>query len=127
MLFVYFTLSGQTRRFVEKFDDCKNIELNIDSPYMEVDEPFILVCPTYERVVTDCAWDFLETGDNLKYCKGLVGGGNRNFDDLFCYTVKDLSVDFDLPVLLMMEFQGSQEDVDFLKRVINTIEGGGED
>ena len=119
MKIAYFSLTGQTRRFVKKIHevlpDVPSAEILADAPDMEMGEPFILIVPTYERNVTDPVWQFMNWAGNSSFCRGIMGGGNRNFAGLFIYTAKDLSADFDVPVLYGFEFNGTHEDVDFVK------------
>ena len=123
---VYFSQTGQTRKFVQKIESYKNLEITINAYEIEVDEPFILVMPSYEAnvhpIVIDTAADFLETAQNLSYCKGLVGGGNRNFAELFCITAKTLAKEYDLPLLHMFEFQGTPLDVNKLTKELHKID-----
>lgn len=116
---VFYSQTRQTRKFVNKVTEYEKIELTVDNWEINVGEPFILVMPSYESnvfpVVIDTACDFLETGDNLANCIGLFGGGNRNFAELFCITAKELSKEYNIPVLHMFEFQGNQLDVEKLK------------
>ncbi|MBD3949796.1 class Ib ribonucleoside-diphosphate reductase assembly flavoprotein NrdI [Tuanshanicoccus lijuaniae] len=120
MLMVYLSLTGQTRRFIKKFD-WPAIELFADTPMLEVTEPYIIVAPTYEREVTDLLWEFVETGNNRHYLQGVAGGGNVNFNTLYCFTAKDLSRDFNVPILHLFEFQGNANDVKKLKEEVEKL------
>lgn len=123
---VYFSQTGQTKKFVEKISNKELVEITTDDFEIEVTEPFILVMPSYETnvhpIVIDTAADFLETTDNITYCKGLFGGGNRNFADLFCITAKTLSKEYNLPLLHQFEFQGSPFDVKKIEEELLNIE-----
>ena len=121
MEIVYITLTGQTRKFVNKLD-MERIELSPIDPFIEINEPFIIVAPTYEKEATEILWEFLDTGENKRYFQGVAGGGNRNFNELFVFTAKDLARDYDVPLLHAFEFQGSPKDVKALKDKINMIE-----
>lgn len=121
MKIVYITLTGQTRKFVNKLD-METIELSPIDPFIEINEPFIIVAPTYEKEATEILWEFLDTGENKRYFQGVAGGGNRNFNELFVFTAKDLAHDYDVPLLHAFEFQGSPRDVKALKDKINKIE-----
>lgn len=61
MKIVYITLTGQTRKFVNKLD-METIELSLIDPFIEINEPFIIVAPTYEKEATEILWEFLDTG-----------------------------------------------------------------
>lgn len=123
---VYFSQTGQTKKFVDKISNTEIIEITTKDFEEEVTEPFILIMPSYETnvhpIVIDTAADFLETADNINYCKGLFGGGNRNFADLFCITAKTLSKEYGLPLLHEFEFQGSPLDVKKLEEELLNIE-----
>ena len=115
------SIVGNTRRFVSKFD-YPNLEITESNCFTEVDQEFIMVVPSYEIEVTDIMNDFIETGHNLDYCQGVIGGGNRNFNDLFCFTAKDLALDYDIPLLHEIEFMGSENDVTKVKEIVNNLE-----
>lgn len=121
MLIVYMSIVGNTRKFVNKLD-LPALEINEINCFTEVDQDYLMIVPTYEIEVTDIMNDFLETGDNLSHCRGIIGGGNRNFNDLFCFTAHDLALDYDLEVLHEFEFMGSHHDVEKVKEIVNQIE-----
>lgn len=120
-MIVFMSLIGNTRKYVHKVE-AKNLEITIENSLEAiVEEPFILVAPTYAEETTDILWDFLENEINRSFCKGIFGAGNRNFAELFCYTAKNLSKEFNLPLLHLFEFQGSPQDVDQLKKELEKI------
>lgn len=115
------TLTGNTKRFINKLDveDGKVLELHDGTVDTEIDEDYILVVPTYETEVTYIVNEFLDySEDNVKHCKGIIGAGNINFDSLFCFTAKDLSLEYDVPVLRMIEFTGTKQDVEYTNKII---------
>lgn len=120
MKIVYFSLTGQTRKFVQKLD-MDLLELNPTNPFVSINEPFVIVAPTYEKEATEILNDFIETADNKQYFKGVAGGGNLNFGQLFVFTAKDLAKDYDVPLLHTFEFQGNDEDVKKLKKAVNDL------
>ena len=123
---VFFSQTGQTRRFVQKIQRVQKIEMSADSFDIDMDDFYILVMPSYEAdiypVVIDTAADFLERGDNLHYCKGLFGSGNRNFAELFGITARTLAEEYDLPLLHTFEFQGSPSDVKKMEEELSNID-----
>lgn len=120
MKVVYFSMTGQTRKFVEKLD-MDLLELTPTNPYLTIEEPFIVVVPTYEKEATELVNDFIETGDNLNHFKGVAGGGNLNFGNLFVFTAKDLAHDYQVPLLHAFEFQGNDTDVIKLKKAVKEL------
>lgn len=121
MLLVYMSLSGQTRKFVKK-TGLDSLEINFTNPFQTVNEDYLIVVPTYDIQVTEIMNDFLEHGDNLKRCKGVLGGGNRNFAELYCFTAKDISEKYDIPLIHMFEFQGSKNDLQKLREEVDKLE-----
>ncbi|MFL2099625.1 ribonucleotide reductase stimulatory protein [Desemzia sp. FAM 23991] len=120
MKIVFISLTGQTRKFVQKLD-MDLLELTPTNPFISINEPFVIVTPTYEKEATEILNDFLETADNKQYFKGIAGGGNLNFAQLFVFTAKDLAAEYDVPLLHTFEFQGNDEDVKKLKKAVNDL------
>ncbi|MGY3766139.1 class Ib ribonucleoside-diphosphate reductase assembly flavoprotein NrdI [Vagococcus vulneris] len=121
MKLVFFSLTGQTRRFIDKLD-LPAYEIDTSNPFYQINEPYILVVPTYDVEVTEVVNDFIEFQDNKAYLKGVAGGGNRNFADLFVYTAKDISRDYHVPLLFSFEFSGTDADVKKFKKVVSDFE-----
>ena len=121
MKIIYMSVIGNTRRFVEKLE-MDSLELSEVNAFSEIDENFIMIAPTYAIEMTDILNDFLETGDNLSYCQGVIGAGNRNFSELYCFTAEDIALDYDVPLLYRFEFQGSDNDVKKVKEIVTEIE-----
>lgn len=121
MKIVYFTVTGQTRRFIKKLD-LAAYEIEPADPFFEINEPFILVVPTYDQEITEVVNDFLEYKSNREQLKGVAGGGNLNFAELFVYTAKDIARDYNVPMLFSFEFSGTNEDVKSFKKVVNELE-----
>ncbi len=121
MKVVYFSASKQTERFVKKLKATSTYRIEEEQDYPTMDQDFLLIVPTYQAEMTDCIWEFMETGQNASRCVGVCGGGNRNFGSLFCYTAEDLCEDFHLPLIHKFEFQGSPSDVEKVKEFISHV------
>lgn len=121
MKLVYFTVTGQTRRFINKLG-LPAYEIEPANPFFEINEPFVLVVPTYDLEITEVVNDFLDYKNNRDNLKGVAGGGNRNFAELFVYTAKDIARDYHVPMLFAFEFSGTNEDVESFKKVVNQLE-----
>lgn len=98
------------------------LELNPANPFIEINQPFIIVTPTYDGEVKEWLEDFLETGQNRQFARGVAGGGNLNFGQLFISTAKTLSREYGIPLLHQFEFQGTDEDVRILKKAVNNLD-----
>lgn len=120
-MIVYWTLIGNTRKLVHKLE-VNSLELTWDNCLeLKLEEPFLLVTPTYAKESTDLVWDFLEDEQNRAFCRGIIGTGNRNFASLFCYTARDLSEEYGVPLVHSVEFQGSSYDVKRIKEELERI------
>ena len=82
MKLAYFSVTGQTRRFVSK-TNLPNVEISPDDD-IEMNEPFLLITPSYAEEsptvsksidVMDPVFDFMAYNDNYKHCLGIIGTG----------------------------------------------------
>ncbi|MDO4701897.1 MAG: class Ib ribonucleoside-diphosphate reductase assembly flavoprotein NrdI [Erysipelotrichaceae bacterium] len=120
MKVVYMSLTGQTRKFIKKLQ-ADAIEISRLSEKFEIGEPYIMIVPTYDYQVTCIMDQFVDFGNNIQYLRGVCGSGNRNFNDLFCFSAKDLAKKYHVPLLHCFEFHGSDYDVDRIKDEVNKI------
>ena len=120
MKVVYMSMTGQTRRFINKLE-MDSLEITPDNAFQEISEPYIVIVPTYDIEVTEIINDFIETGNNHYHLRGVAGSGNLNFNDYFCFTAKDLANDYHVPLLHCFEFQGTDQDVKILKEKVSEL------
>lgn len=118
---VYFSLTGQTRRFIKKVD-LPAYEITTETSLHEINEPYLLVVPTYEPDVLIVVDDFLKYKSNAQNIRGVAGGGNRNFADLFIYTAKNIAKEYQIPLVFAFEFNGTTEDVTNFRKVVMNFE-----
>lgn len=136
LYFVYISLSGNTASFVKRLSqhltglhEHLSIEL-IDvkdlvkegEAFFDVSGPFVAFLPTYleggngvdngdQEILTTPLGDFIAHNDNAKKCLGVVGSGNRNFNNQYCLTAKQYSQRFGFPVLDDFEMRGMPNDI----------------
>ena len=113
MKVVFLSLTGQTRRFVQKLE-LPIVEITPQNVFQTMDEPYIIVSPTYDMEV-------FETDGNQALLKGVAGSGNRNFNTSFCQTAKMISTTYDVPLLHCFEFHGTQKDVTIIKEKVSEL------
>lgn len=121
MLVVYISLTGNTRRFVEKLG-MDSLEVNQMNPYIEVSRDYVFILPTYSDTMTDIASDFINHKDNRKYIKGIIGGGEKNFGRNYVFSAKDLSRDEGVSLIFDFEKSGNSLDVENFKKEVQKIE-----
>lgn len=126
MKIVFFTVTGQTKRFIKKLgSNYEYFEIDAANPFFEVNDPFVLITPTYDKQITEPINDFLEYQNNSHYLKGIVGTGNRNFAELFIFTAKNLSYEYHVPLIYAFEFNGTPTDVSNFKKAVKELESKG--
>ena len=63
------------------------------------------------EILTNDLAAFIEYEENYKKCFGIVGSGNRNFNNQYCLTAKQYSQRFGFPLLDTFELRGLQNDI----------------
>jgi len=122
-LLVYFSsVSGNTARFIEKLGmPAARIPLHASEPALRVDEPFVLVTPTYgggqgrgeeKGAVPKQVIRFLNDEHNRSLLRGVISAGNTNFGEAFCLAGDIISRKCHVPHLYKLELFGTQDDVD---------------
>jgi len=120
---VYFSsISGNTHRFVEKLGlAAKRIPLYAKDEPLVVDEPFVLIVPTYgggpeTRAVPKQVIRFLNDERNRTLCRGVIAAGNTNFGEAFCIAGDIIARKLQVPYLYRFEVFGTPDDVNAVKR-----------
>lgn len=121
MQLAFYSITGQTRHFVEK-TGLPAYEISDADPYHAMKEPFVLVVPSYDDEMLEAVVDFLEYEGNYRQVVGVAGGGNRNFNDLFIHNAKDIARGLNVPVVFAFEFNGTSRDVTEFKKVVHQLE-----
>ncbi|GAA2007050.1 class Ib ribonucleoside-diphosphate reductase assembly flavoprotein NrdI [Microbacterium ulmi] len=122
-LLVYFSsVSGNTARFIEKLGmPALRIPLHSHEPRLVVEEPFVLVTPTYgggqgrgeeKGSVPKQVIRFLNDEANRSLIRGVISAGNTNFGEAFCLAGDIVSRKCRVPHLYRLELFGTPEDVD---------------
>lgn len=139
---VYISLSGNTESFVKRLTGFFQFQtdwlvevvhvkdlVKQDLPFYELDAPFVAFLPTYleggngvdngdVEILTNPLGDFIAYGDNTSKCLGIVGSGNRNFNNQYCLTAKQYAERFGFPLLDTFELRGLQNDIERVGRII---------
>lgn len=141
---IYISLSGNTDSFVKRLRDylllnTKIKEVNLlnvkelvknSIPFNEVSNNFVAFLPTYleggngidngdKEILTTPLREYIRYKDNYKKCLGIVGSGNKNFNNQYCLTAKQYSQEFGFPVLYNFELRGLDIDI---HKVVSIIE-----
>lgn len=115
---VYFSsASGNTHRFVEKLGrPASRIPLYAKDEPLVVDEPFVLIVPTYgggpeTRAVPKQVIRFLNDERNRRHLRGVIAAGNTNFGEAYCIAGDIIARKCEVPYLYRFELFGTSDDV----------------
>lgn len=114
------SITGQVQEFVEKLS-IPSHEIEKSSDLISIDRDYIIVIPTYDHKTTALINEFIQHESNLSYCRGVVGSGNLAFGEDFTYTAKDISKQYNIPLLRQIEYSGSDYDVEQLEKELKFI------
>jgi protein involved in ribonucleotide reduction len=120
---VYFSsVSENTHRFVQKLRlselgmGVRRIPLRPTEGFLRVDEPYVLLVPTYGGgneggAVPRQVVKFLNDPHNRSLIRGVVAAGNTNFGEAYCIAGDIISTKCQVPYLYAFELLGTAEDV----------------
>lgn len=133
---VYISLSGNTQSFVNRLKAYLQPKTNLpvntinvkdlvkdQEDFFAMTDYFVAFLPTYleggngldsgdVEILTTPLKDFIAFADNYRYCYGVVGSGNKNFNNQYCLTAKQYAETFGFPVLDDFELRGLTDDIE---------------
>jgi protein involved in ribonucleotide reduction len=115
---VYFSsVSGNTKRFIDKLGrPAVRIPLLPREEPLSVDEPYVLVVPTYgggdgKGAVPKQVIKFLNDPHNRALIRGVISAGNTNFGSAYGLAGDIIAGKTGVPVLYRFEVFGTPDDV----------------
>lgn len=115
---VYFSSTSEnTHRFVLKLGrDALRIPVRPADGFLRVDEPYVLMVPTYGGgneggAVPRQVVKFLNDERNRSLIRGVIAAGNTNFGSAYCIAGGIVAAKCDVPYLYGFELLGTAEDV----------------
>ncbi len=119
-IIAYYTLTGNTRRFIERLD-LPAIKV---TPDMALTAPFILVTPTYNfgQVPADVA---IFLSRNESRLVGVVGAGDRVWGANFAQAGRTISEQYGVTLIGEFEKAGTDEDVRIIRERVVKFETAG--
>jgi len=125
MKVVYFSFSGNVRRFIKRAEIENVMEITSDNCTDPINEPYILVTGTIGfGEVPQQVQSFLDV--NHSYLRAVAASGNRNWGQNFAKAGRSISEDYNVPLLMKFEVQGTNKDViEFKNKVGNFNENYG--
>ena len=124
MKVVYFSFSGNVRRFIQRAGIDDTMEITQDNCTESVSEPYILVTGTIGFGSATTRSIFLEV--NHAQLQAVAASGNRNWGQNFAKAGRTISEEYNVPLLMKFEVQGTNNDViEFKDKVGNFNENHG--
>ncbi|ADO47318.1 class Ib ribonucleoside-diphosphate reductase assembly flavoprotein NrdI [[Enterobacter] lignolyticus] len=122
---VYFSSSSEnTHRFMQRLGlPAVRIPLN-GRERIRVDEPYILVVPSYggggtAGAVPRQVIHFLNDPHNRQRIRGVIAAGNRNFGDAYGRAGDVIAQKCGVPYLYRFELMGTRRDIDNVRKGVN--------
>lgn len=151
MNIIYISIEGNTRSFLTRMSayakqqhsfNPTNLELNLkevseQTEPAEETEPFFVFVPTYldggdgitsgfTEIMTNPLGEYVAYGHNADHCIGIVGSGNRNFNEQYCLTARKYAKQFNSPLLADYELRGTSQDIQVIYKKLmerwNTVQ-----
>lgn len=143
---IYISLSGNTDSFAKRLKESLLLNSNLkeinlvnvkdlikdNKDFYKVKNRFIALLPTYleggngidngyTEILTTPLKDFIKYKNNFENCLGIIGSGNKNFNNQYCLTAKQYSKEFGFPVLYNFELRGLNTDIDNVTKMIKDL------
>ncbi|QLK85511.1 class Ib ribonucleoside-diphosphate reductase assembly flavoprotein NrdI [Staphylococcus sp. 17KM0847] len=125
MKVVFYSFTGNVRRFIKRTELENIYEITEADATMHMTEPFILVTGTIGfGEVPAPVEQFLAVNHTL--LRGVAASGNRNWGNNFAKAGVTISEKYHVPLLLKFELHGTSSDtLEFKEKVVNFDESYG--
>lgn len=143
MNILYISIEGNTRSFLTRLQAFAKQQSSINSENLEINlkeitdqtipaaekEDFFAFVPTYldggngfdsgfTELMTNALGDYIASNHNADHCVGVVGSGNKNFNEQYCLTARKYSNEFNAPFLADYELRGTDEDINRIYSIL---------
>lgn len=140
---IFISIEGNTRSFVNGLQDYAKTQHAADesNPLITLKEiseqtdfaietkPYFAFVPTYldggngvdngvKELMTNVLGEYLNYDQNPRLCLGVVGSGNRNFNEQYCLTARRYAEQLDTDLIADYELRGTSVDTE---RVYNVM------
>ncbi|WP_323703068.1 class Ib ribonucleoside-diphosphate reductase assembly flavoprotein NrdI [Mammaliicoccus sp. Dog046] len=121
MKIIYYSLTGNVRRFIQRAELSNTMALTEVNKTQEVQEPFILVTGTIGfGQIPDTVQDFLDI--NHPYLRAVAGSGNRNWGQNFAKASEEIANKYQVPLLMKFELHGNQDIANEFREKVVTLD-----
>lgn len=132
---LYISVAGNTQSFVDDLEEYAEQQHQLDasnptivkkeitdqSDFESETEPYFAFVPTYldggngidngvKELMTNVLGEYIAYKDNRKLCLGVIGSGNRNFNEQYCLTARRYANDYGFEMIDDYELRGNSTD-----------------
>lgn len=140
---LYISIAGNTQSFVDDLIDYaeKMHQIDSDNPlisekeitdetdFADETDPYFTFVPTYldggngidngvKELMTNALGEYIAYHNNRRLCMGVVGSGNRNFNEQYCLTARRYAQDYGFEMIDDYELRGNSKDCE---RIYNNM------
>ncbi|MCL0319449.1 class Ib ribonucleoside-diphosphate reductase assembly flavoprotein NrdI [Apilactobacillus xinyiensis] len=133
---LYISIEGNTKNFVKNLseyaknehdqDEQKPVinakEISEQTDFSNETDNFFAFVPTYldggngidngvKELMTNVLGEYIHYNNNARKCIGVVGSGNRNFNEQYCLTARRYAKAFNCDLVADFELRGTSRDV----------------
>ncbi|HIW70934.1 MAG TPA: class Ib ribonucleoside-diphosphate reductase assembly flavoprotein NrdI [Candidatus Limosilactobacillus merdipullorum] len=141
---LFISIEGNTRSFLTRMQAFAKQQhsINPKNPVIELKEitdqtvpekeeqPFFAFVPTYldggdginsgfKELMTNPLGEYIANNNNAEKCMGVVGSGNKNFNQQYCLTAQMYARNFNAPFLADYELRGTSEDIERIYGILS--------
>jgi len=127
LLVYYSSPTLNTHRFAQSIGiETRRIPISMKETMESPDRPYVLMTPTYadddgSKAVPKQVIRFLNSPENREPLIGVIGGGNRNFGELFAHSAAVIAKKCNVPLLYKFELSGTPQDTDNVKNGVRRL------
>jgi protein involved in ribonucleotide reduction len=133
---LYISIEGNTKNFIKNLseyaknehdkDEQKPVinakEISEQTDFSNETDNFFAFVPTYldggngidngvKELMTNVLGEYIHYNNNARKCIGVVGSGNRNFNEQYCLTARRYAKAFNCDLVADFELRGTSRDV----------------
>lgn len=137
---LYISLSGNTSSFVTRLSESLELDHQVidikqkikENAVEDLEYPTVVFLPTYleggngvdngyQEIITTPLREFLRSNGNHEKVLGIVGSGNKNFNNQYILTAKQYAEEFGFPLLGDFELRGTTADLERIRTIIHEL------
>ena len=140
---LFISIEGNTRSFVKNLASyatgmhdqdpanplVESKEISEQTDFANESDPYFAFVPTYlnggngidngvTELMTNALGEYIAYDKNAELCHGIIGSGNKNFNEQYCLTAKRYASQFNVPFLADYELRGTGRVVERIYKLL---------